>query len=408
MKILYYHQHFSTPKGATGTRSYEMAKKLIAQGHEVTMVCGSYQLADTGLSQAFQKGVRQGLVEGIKVIEYQIPYSNYDGFVKRALKFLWYAARSSVPVLKEEYDLIFSTSTPLTAAIPGILAKVFRRKDFVFEVRDLWPELPRAMGVIKNPLILWLMSVLEWMAYRSADRCVGLSPGMIQGIERRSQPNKSIKLIPNGCDLELFSKTSKNDFAIPGIEKDDFVALFAGAHGKANGLEALIDVAEVLKQKGHHQIKLLLVGDGKEKPSLVKRAKTQSLDNLIFLPPVAKTELIGIMDRANMGIMCLSDIPSFYYGTSPNKFFDYIASGLPVINNYPGWVADMIAESGCGIVVPSGDPVSFAEALISLQASPQRQNEMAIAAARLANERFNRAQLSAEFVEFLEAKACAS
>ena len=145
MKILYFHQHFSTPAGATGTRSYEMAKTLVARGHEVTMVCGSYIGSVTGLSMPFVRGKRRGNVEGIDVIEFEIPYSNADRFVKRTATFLKFAFRSLGVALREKCDLVFATSTPLTAGIPGVLARWLRGKPFVFEVRDLWPELPKAI-----------------------------------------------------------------------------------------------------------------------------------------------------------------------------------------------------------------------------------------------------------------------
>ena len=174
MRVLYFHQHFSTPKGSTGIRSYEMARRLVSQGHEVTMVCGSYGGGNTGLAGDFSRGRREGKVDGIEVIEFDLAYSNADGFIKRSLLFLLFALRSVGVALTHQYDVLFATTTPLTAGIPGIFSRWLRGKPFVFEVRDLWPELPREMGVITNPVVLWAMGVLEWVSYRSAHRVVGL------------------------------------------------------------------------------------------------------------------------------------------------------------------------------------------------------------------------------------------
>ena len=137
MKILYFHQHFTTPQGRSGTRSYEMAKELVSRGHEVTIVCGSSRVGDTGLDIPFKKGRREGIVEGIGVIEFALPYSNADGFVKRAWTFLKFSFRSIKVVFTKQVDIVFATSTPLTAAIPGIVASWFTKATFIFEVRDL-------------------------------------------------------------------------------------------------------------------------------------------------------------------------------------------------------------------------------------------------------------------------------
>src|SRR5215470_5017229 len=162
MRILYFHQHFTTPNGSTGTRSYEIAKHLLASGHQVTMVCGAAALSKSGLGGPFVNGKREGRVDDIDVIELELPYSNYDGFLRRSWTFLRFAFRSIVLALILDYEVVFATSTPLTAALPGIAGRWLRRKPFVFEVRDLWPELPRAMGVIRNSLALLLMDWLEF------------------------------------------------------------------------------------------------------------------------------------------------------------------------------------------------------------------------------------------------------
>jgi glycosyltransferase involved in cell wall biosynthesis len=204
MKVLYFHQHFSTPKGSAGIRSYQMARRLVERGHQVTMVCGSYNGGETGLSGPFINGRRRGVVDGIEIVEFDLAYSNSHGFIKRAGTFLKFAVRSVGLALTEPYDLVFATTTPLTAGIPGICARWLRGKPFIFEVRDLWPELPRAMGAIRNPMVLGAMSVLEWVSYRSAHRLIGLSPGIVEGIAARGVLNERIVAIPNGCDLTLF------------------------------------------------------------------------------------------------------------------------------------------------------------------------------------------------------------
>src|SRR5207244_1185337 len=192
MKIVYFHQHFSTPSGSSGTRSYEMAKRLVARGHQVLMVCGSAARGQSGLAGPFQQGRRRGLVDGIEVLEFDLAYSNSDTFVRRTVTFLRFALRSVGVALTEECELVFATTTPLPAGVAGICARWLRARPFVFEVRDLWPELPKAMGVIRNPLVLWAMSALEWASYRSAHRLIGLAPGIVDAIARRGVDRSQI------------------------------------------------------------------------------------------------------------------------------------------------------------------------------------------------------------------------
>lgn len=405
MHVLYFHQHFSTPAGSTGTRSYEMARALVKAGHEVTMVCGSYSGGVSGLDGPFTGGKRAGMVDGIQVVELELVYSNYQSFIQRSWIFIKFALRSIGIALREPCDLVFATSTPLTAGLPGIFARWLRGRRFVFEVRDLWPELPKAMGVITNPVILWLMAVLEWVSYHSAHACIGLSPGIVEGIKNHSRAGQPVAMIPNGCDLDLFAAAEITPQRPDGVRATDLMAVFTGAHGIANGLGAVIKAAEVLKQRGRADIKLVFIGDGRLKPALRREAEEKGLDNCIFLDPVPKSKLVEYMKGADLGLMILANVPAFYYGTSPNKFFDYLSIGLPVLNNYPGWLAAMITQYECGYAVAPDNAELFADALEDAAGHPEKLREMGARAQALGQERFDRKKLAAEFVAWLEKAA---
>ena len=400
MKILYFHQHFCTPKGPGGTRSYKLARALIDDGHEVTMVCGSLADGVTGLEAPFVDGMRRGLVDGIDIVEFDLSYSNNDNFLKRTRTFLSFALRSCRLAMTESFDLLFATTTPLTAGIPGILARWTRRKPFVFEVRDLWPELPRAMGVIRNPVVLGAMSVLEWLCYRSADRLIGLSPGIVDGIAARGVSRDRITFIPNGCDLDIFDDEAPA-WRPDGVGENDLLAVFPGAHGIANGLDAVLDAAAELKTRGRDDIKMALVGSGALKADLQRRAQKEGLDNVVFHDPVPKRKVAGLLASADLGMQILADVPAFYYGTSPNKFFDYIAAGLPVLNNYPGWLAGLIGDHLCGFAVPPRDPKAFADALEQAAADRDALRQMGANARKLARSQFDRKHLATDFVGVL-------
>jgi glycosyltransferase involved in cell wall biosynthesis len=400
MNILYFHQHFSTPSGSTGIRSYEMAQRLLKHNHQVTMVCGSYGGGETGLSTNFVKGRREGVVDGINIIEFDLAYSNADSLVKRAGTFLKFAIKSIGIALTHKYDVVFATTTPLTAGIPGIFARWLRGKPFVFEVRDLWPELPKEMGVITNPLVLAAMSALEWCSYRSAHRCIGLSPGIVEGIKKRGVKASKVEIVPNGCDLTIFAD-KVTDWRPDGVTDTDLMAVFTGTHGQANGLDAALNAAVELKKRGRDDIKLVLVGQGKLKESLQERTMQEGLDNVIFHPPVNKSKLAELMKGADIGLQLLANIPAFYYGTSPNKFFDYISAGLPVLNNYPGWLAGMINQNNCGYVIEPDNAPAFADALEDAANKKELLPEMGEKAHALAKRDFNRHNLADKWVTWV-------
>ena len=400
MHVLYFHQHFSTPAGSSGIRSHEMARALIANGHSVTMVCGSYAQGTTGLYQPFENGRRRGDVNGIDVIEFDLSYSNHMSNFGRTSIFLRYAISSIAIALSESYDVVFATTTPLTAGIPGIFARWLRRKPFVFEVRDLWPDLPRALGAITNPLALGLMSILERVSYFSATKLIGLSPGITEGIKARAPTSTPVTTIPNGCDIDIF-ETPDEPWSPSEISSDSFLAVYTGTHGLANGLGAIIDAAIVLRARGRDDIQILLVGDGKEKQSLERRAISEGLDNVVFLDPIPKKQLSRLLKSADIGLQVLEDIPEFYFGTSPNKFFDYIAAGLPVLNNYPGWLAGLIADENCGFAVTPRDANAFAEALISAADNRCDLIKKGENSSKLANKTFCRNDLAAVWVNWV-------
>lgn len=402
MKVLYFHQHFSTPQGGTGTRSFEFSKALLNKGHEVTVVCGSFDVGNTGLNLPFNNGRREGLVEGIKVIEYHLPYSNKQSFFVRAKQFARFALKCCAEVNREEPDLVFCTSTPLTISIPGIYAKLFRRLPFVFEVRDLWPELPVAMGVIKNRVMISLLKGLEIISYKMANHVIALSEGMSAGVQKHIETGR-VTTISNGCDLYLAPTQGEDVINLPKeISEEDLVAIYAGTHGIANGLDVLVETAKFLQESGHTEVKIILVGEGMLKSQLEARAVSLKLKNIFFLDGMPKKRLFSLYKRCHVGLMILKNVPAFYDGTSPNKFFDYLTSGLAVVCNYSGWINRLIVDHHIGLSVPAESPKELAKVLNKLNAERETLPQMSENAQKLAVEQFDRSMLANQFVNILE------
>lgn len=401
MHVAYIHQHFSTKKGATGTRSYEMSRRLIAAGHRVTMICGAYAAGDQ--QPSLEKRVNESDIDGIRVLRIAEPYGQRMSFARRVLAFGRFARTATRLVAKLDADLVFATSTPLTVGLPGMKGARRLGVPFVFEVRDLWPELPIALGIVRNALLKRYLRRLERRIYFAAEHIVALAPGIAEGVCRTGYPPGRVTMIPNSSDLDLFTPTDEplhdERFGEPG----DFRVVFTGAHGLANGLDAVLDAAAELKRWRTTGIRIILIGEGNQRERLIERTRQERLDSLVcWVPSMPKEELARVLPRMNAGLMILRNIPAFYFGTSPNKFFDYIAAGLPVINNYPGWLAGLITEHHCGLAVPPDASKSLAEAMVRLRDDSALRQEMGRRARQLAETEFSRDRLGGQLVALLE------
>lgn len=403
LRILYLHQHFSTPAGATGTRSFAMADALARRGHDVTLACGRYAGAVSGLGGPFRRGRRQGQVAGFTVREWDIPCGNAQSLARRGVAFLHYAARATGLAVFGRFDVVVASSTPLTVVLPALTARVLAGTPFLFEIRDPWPELPRAMGEGSRPL--WAaMGALATLACRRAAAVVALSEGMAATALARGAAAERIAVVPNGCDLGLFGPN-----ALPwrpaAAAAGEAIAVYAGAHGRANGLDALLDAAAWLQARDERSVRLVLVGEGAEKPRLRARAAAEGLANVTFLDPLPKRALAQLLAGSQVGVQCLAAIPAFAEWTAPNKLMDYLAAGLPVVSNLPGRAARLLAEGPCGVPVPPGDAAALGAALAALAADPGHRAALGAAGRAQAERRWDRRRLSARFCAVVEAAA---
>lgn len=400
LRITYIHQYFTTPDGTGGTRSYEFARRLIASGHDVHMITSSARLPYCSA----KKVLRQDMA-GIPTTVIHVPYHNAMPFNQRIRAFFRFSWLASREVIKHKADVVFATSTPLTIAIPGILAKLRHRVPMVFEVRDLWPELPIALGALNNPLAKVAAQGLEWIAYHSSAHIVALSPGMAEGVMRRGISAARISIIPNSCDIDVFDAPMKKGEAIReklNLRSAQPLIVYAGSFGLIYGLDYFVEIAAAMRSslpKAH----FLMVGEGATKDAVVARAKQKGLleANLTIWNPIPKAQLADVLAAATVATSIV--IPEKrLWDNSANKFFDALAAGKPIAINYGGWQADLLNETGAGIVLPPDDPAEGARQLAEFVQDSARLRSASEAARHLARTRFDRDMMASQ----LEAILC--
>jgi len=385
MHVLYIHQYFTTPEEGGGTRSYEFARYLVKQGHKVTILTGT----ELNNPLAGVKKKKDEYIEGIHVIYLKTPYSNYMSFKKRLYSFIDFSLRASLSGIRiNKYDLIFATSTPLTVAIPGIILSFFRRVPMIFEVRDLWPEVPIQTGVIKNPIIIKLLGFFENFTYRRAKHIIALSPGMVEGILAAGISKDKVTMIPNFCILDFFKPGKLKVSNLEKLVYNSHIIAYSGAISDANNLELIIDVAEKLQEVGS-SVTFMIAGDGKEKPRLEKLVEIKKLKNVIFLGKISKYEVVNLYRRAIACLVLFKNLP-ILSTNSPNKFFDAISTGKPIITNMGGWIGKLVKNYKIGFSVENDNPqaiVSVVDKLINMD--KKQLEEIGQNARKLAVEKFD-------------------
>jgi len=274
--------------------------------------------------------------------------------IDRILNWASYAV-SAVPRLGigRRPDAVYASSPHLLAGLAGYLLSLRWRVPLVLEVRDLWPQVLVDMGQMEatSPVYRALESI-ETFLYAKADRIVVMAEGTRDYLVAKGVPADTIEFIPNAADPEDFAVAKPRAELRERFEFTRCTCVYTGAHGPANGLDLLLDAAADL---GGEDVDIVLVGNGPSKSDLQERARVLGLSNVRFLDPIPKTEIPALMAAADIGLHVLADVPLFRYGVSPNKVFDYLASGLPMVTNVPGEVGALVTESGGGIAVePTG------------------------------------------------------
>jgi glycosyltransferase involved in cell wall biosynthesis len=403
VRVLYFHQFFATRESSLGLiRSYEFSRRMLAEGHEVTVVTSASRLPEEYSARTFSHGI----VDGIDVRSVRVAYSNYMSYPRRILSFLEFVLGASYAGMRANRpDVVFATSTPLTIGIPGWLTAKRHRVPFVFEVRDLWPEAAIQMGAVRRDGALGKAAKrLERFMYGHASQIIALSPGMAEGVIAEGVAPDRVHTIPNSADLDLFSPGPKDAELVERYGLGDaFVVGYAGAIGPSNAVEKQVPhAARELLARGREDIRFLICGEGKSLPELQRLVSEWDLSNVVLTGQAVAKRDIPRYTRTSDLLLTLFDDKPILATNSPNKFFDGLASGRPMLVNSPGWTRDLVQDNDCGVYVPPGDGVAMADAIERLADDPDARARMGANARSLAERRFARDLLAHELIGVLE------
>ncbi len=400
MKIVYLHQYFNTPDMVGGTRSYEMARRLVEKGHSVHMITSIQKpSADDVLWQTTNEG-------GIDVHWTPVLYNNSMGYNERIKAFLAFAWRAARKAATFSPDVIFATSTPLTIALPAVYGAKRARCPMVFEVRDLWPLVPIELGVLRNPITKQAGLQLERFAYRHAKRIVALAPGMGDHVVSTGYPEDQVAIIPNGSDLELFDVGDAAGQAIRASHSwlgDNPLVLYSGALGVINGADYLAEIAAVCLERAP-DIRFVLIGAGKEKELIRQRAQELGVldKNVFLLGAMPKKDVPAWHAAADLTTALIQGPECLWKHAVQNKFFDSLAAGRPIACNFHGWQSEIADEAGAGIIIDYREPKSAAEHFIRVLRDRDWLEKAGANARKLGEERFDRGLLADQLEAVLQ------
>jgi glycosyltransferase involved in cell wall biosynthesis len=401
MHTLLIHQAFVSPNEPGGTRHYELARHCVAQGQQFTIIASDHSYLTGQRTSADSKLISEQNMEGVRVLRVYTYPSLHRSFVWRVISFLSFMVSSVVAALRAgPVDLVVGTTPPIFQAVSAWLVSALRRRPFLLEIRDLWPEFAIGMGILKNPVLIFLSRRLEHFLYACATHLLVNSPAYRDYLIGQGVPAAKITLISNGVDPNMFDPNAsgercRQEWDLAG----KFVVTYAGALGMANDIPTILNAADRLRDQS--QIHFLLVGDGKERAKLETTARQLKLPNVTFTGSRPKSEMLGILAASDACVATLQDIPMFRT-TYPNKIFDYMAAGRPTILAIDGVIRQVIEAAKGGVFVQPGDAAALAEAVSTLYSNPSEAQRKGLAARSYVVEHFNRARQSQAFASLVE------
>jgi glycosyltransferase involved in cell wall biosynthesis len=407
MKILIVHQYYLMPGQSGGSRFNEMARIWAERGHEVSVIAGTVDHGTGGTPQRYRgRWVTKESDGAVTVYRCHVPGSYRTSYAGRMWAFLGFTLSSATAALfAPRPDVVIATSPPLVAVIPGWIAArcSFRPIPWIFEVRDLWPESAITTGVIgRKSILARLLYRIERWACRSASKINVLTPAFKEDIEKRGlAPSGKLVFVPNGADTEAFRPGPRDNAARREFGWGErFVAVYAGAHGRANALDQLVSAAERLR--GRSDILIACVGDGPERSRLENAAAELGLSNIRFYGARAKDEMPEIVNAGDAGIAVLQNNPTFRT-VYPNKVFDYMSCARPVILGIDGVARNLVCDqAGAGIFVQPENAVAIAGAILELAADPVRRDELGSNGRRWIMAHYSWEALAADYLEIMQ------
>lgn len=401
MKILLINQAFVSPQEPGHTRHFEMAKFLQTRGHELVIVASdlNYQ---TGKRTVERKGIfAEQTIEGVKILRSYIYPSLHRSYFWRVISFFSFMFSSIYIALQvKDVDLILGTTPPIFQAVSAWFVALLCRKPFLLEVRDLWPEFGVSMGVLKNPIVIWLARLLEKFLYNRATHILVNSPAYKEYMIKKHVPENKITYIPYGTDIDMFNPNIDGTSVRKELNLEDkFVVLYAGALGQANDIDTILRAAKRLHE--NQKIRFVLFGDGKERERLQNQAKKLNLSNVVFAGVRAKKEMPQVIASADTCLAILQDIPMFRT-TYPNKVFDYMAAGRATVLVIDGITRELIESSYGGVFVQPNDDESLANTILDLSNNEEIVRQMGLNAREYLVEHLNRQDKLNETLVLLE------
>jgi glycosyltransferase involved in cell wall biosynthesis len=400
MLTILIHQAFASMDEPGGTRHYELARRLVSQGQQFTIVASDVSY-HTGKRVGAKSGlVAESLEDGIRVLRVHSYAPVNKNYFLRVVSFVTFMVASVlVGVGAGKPDVIMGTTPPIFQALSAWLLSAWRRRPFLLEIRDLWPEFAIDIGLLKNPTLIGIARWLENFLYRHADYLLVNSPAYRDYLITKGVALSKISFIPNGVDAGMFDPSNRATALRQELHLEGkFVAAYAGAIGMANDLDTLIAAAEQLRDR--KDIQILIVGDGKERKRLEGEVKRLGLDNLTFTGSFPKSQMQQVLAATDACIAILRNIRMFRT-TYPNKVFDYMAAGRPTILAIDGVIREVVERANGGIFVQPGDPHSLAKAIIRLADDPREAREMGANARRYVIEHFNRDCHAQQFADLI-------
>lgn len=403
MHILFFTDNFPPEVNAPASRTFEHCREWVKRGHKVTVITGAPNFPKGQVFKGYRNRLRsRETMEGIEVIRVWTYVTSNEGVLKRTLdyaSFMLSAVPASLGV--RDVDVIVATSPQLFTPCAAYLASLFKRRPFVFELRDLWPESIRAVGAIKNSRILDALEQLELFLYRRAAHVVTVTHAFKKNLIDRGIAAEKISVTTNGADLSRFNPIPRHEGLATklGLAGKTVVG-YVGTHGMAHALDTILRTAARLKREPTgRDVRFMFLGDGAEKASLKAMAAEHGLDNVLFLDSVPRNQVVRYWALVDLALIHLKRTPLFET-VIPSKLFECMAMGLPILHGVAGESARIIVREQCGVLFQPENSDELADRILELAADPLRRQQLS-QRGREAAIRYDRSTLAAEMLQAL-------